>query len=371
MRESDASEELDDGFDLGGVFQSLIGQWKLILLAGVVAASVAFGYVTFLVKPSFTAITQLMPPQQPQSNAAALLGSLAGNVGSTGLPGIKNPADQWLGLLRSQTVATAIVDKFELMKVYDVPLKTQARNRLAERSVIMVGKEGLIRIEVDDHDPQRAAELANAYVKQLQLLTKNLALSEASQRRMYFERLMREAKDNLINAEVVLRSGEINQNLLRASPDRVSLNMAQLRAQISAQEVRIANVETYAANGAAVLKQARAELAALNRQLKELSGSQPEEGEQDKRDDYISRYRNFKYYEALFEIMAKQYEMARADEARQGVALQVVDVATPPERKSKPNKTIITASAGLAGFLLAGLWVIFAPKKSKVSAEAA
>lgn len=359
VHESDASED----FDLGVLFQAIFRQWKLIILAGVISASVAFGYVTFFVKPTFTAVTQLMPPQQPQSNAAALLGSLAGNVGSAGLPGIKNPADQWLGLLRSQTVATAIVEKFDLMKVYDVPLKTLARNQLAQRSVIMVGKEGLIRVEVDDHDPKRAADLANAYVKQLQLLTKNLALSEASQRRMYFERLMREAKDNLINAEVALRSGEINQNLLRASPERVSQGMAQLQAQISAQEVRIANIETYAANGAAVLKQARAELSALNKQFNELSRSQPDVGGNNKRDDYISGYRDFKYYEALFEIMAKQYEMARADEARQGVALQVVDVATPPERKSKPNRSIITASAGLAGLLLAGLWVIFGSKR--------
>jgi tyrosine-protein kinase Etk/Wzc len=349
--ESSADEDVQW---LATKWANLKSAWRFLLAAFLGAGLLAFLITTFAIRPTFTAMTQLMPPQQPQSNAAALLGSLAGVAGGSALGGLKNPADQWLGLLRSQSIADAIVGEFRLTEAYDVKTRASARKILAANSVILVSKEGLIRVEVDDHDPKQAAAIANAYVKQLQLLTRRLALTESKQRRVYFEGLMREAKDNLVTAEIALRSGNVNANLLRASPDKVSLNLAQLKAQISMQEVKVANVATYATADSPVMKMAQSELAELRRQLRELLQGLPEDANETGA-NYISRYRNFKYYEALFEIMAKQYEMARADEARQGVALQVVDVAEPPERKSKPNRGLVTLSAALAGLLLAAV----------------
>ena len=131
--------------------------------------------------------------------------------------------------------------------------------------------------------------------------------------------------------------------------------LAKLKAAITAQEIKLASMRGYLTETAPDFKQAQTELAALRAQMVRAETEEPGagKGQSGADSDYIAKYRDFKYNETLFELFAKQYEIARVDESREGAVIQIVDVALPPERKSKPKKGIIAAGATLAaGFAL-------------------
>jgi len=255
-----------------------------------------------------------------------------------------------VAMLKSRSVQDALIDRFKLQERYNAEFKQDARKSLEGLVRINAGKDGLIDIEVDDKDPQFAADMANAHVDELRQLMGRLALTEAQQRRQFFEQQLKTTKDNLTRAEQALKATGVNSSALKSSPESAVATVAQLQAQIAAQEVKIGSMRGYLAESAPDFKQALTELSALRTQLSKLEKSTPSsEGDS----DYVARFRDFKYHETLFELFAKQYELARADEAREGATIQVVDAAVPPERKSKPKKALIAVLATLAtGFAL-------------------
>jgi len=320
--------------------------------------------ISFVVPPTFTAKTTFLPPQAQQSAAASLLqglGALGGLAGAAA--GIKNPNDQTVALLKSRAVQDALIDEFKLIERYEAKFREDARKTLSTHARISSGKDGLISIEVDDKDPKVAADLANAHLDHLVSLSSRLALTEAQQRRQFFEKQLQDTKANLANAETALRAGGVEPGALKANPVTAVAALAQAQAQIAAQEVRIGAMRGYLAEGAPELRQALTELQALRAQASKLEqtqvpsagqpGSVKGAGSQGGTGDYVTRYRDYKYYETLFELFAKQFELARVDESREGNKIQVVDAAIPPERKSKPKKALIAIISTLAaGFAL-------------------
>ena len=267
--------------------------------------------------------------------------------------GIKNPSDQYIAFMKSNAVKDALIDRFKLMDRYNAKLRTDARLAMDGVTRIASGKDGLMSVEVDDKDPQFAAELANAYVDELRTLMGKLAVTEAQQRRLFFEKQLAQAKDKLTAAEIALKSTGISDSVLKSNPASAVAAVASLKAQVTAQEVKVGAMRGYLAESAPDFKQAMAELANLRAQLAKQDRQDTAPAGQDKGGDYVSNYRNFKYYETLFELFAKQYELARVDESREGAVIQVLDAAQPPERKSKPKKALIAIIATLAsGFAL-------------------
>jgi len=260
-------------------------------------------------------------------------------------------------------VQDALIDEFKLMERYEAKFREDARKTLSTNARIASGKDGLISIEVDDKDPKVAADLANAHLTHLVSLSSRLALTEAQQRRQFFEKQLQDTKAKLTTAETALRAGGVEPGALKANPATAVAALAAAQAQIAAQEVRIGAMRGYLMEGAPELRQALTELQALRAQVGKLEQSQAPNlgaagasaapGAAGAQGDYVTRYRDYKYYETLFELFAKQYELARVDEAREGNKIQVVDAATPPERKSKPKKALIAVIATLAtGFAL-------------------
>lgn len=323
---------------------------RLLIFGPLAAGLVALG-IAFLITPTFTARTSFLPPQQQQSASAAMmaqLGALAGVAASAA--GLKNPADQYVALLKSTSVADRLVDQFKLIELYEVDFRQDARKTLADNTKITAGKDGLIVVEVDDHSPQRAAEMANAYVAELQVLLGRLALTEAQQRRVFFEKQLEETRNNLAEAERALAASGMTPGAVKANPEAAVELVANLQAQVTAQEVKLAAMRGYLTDSAPELVQAQNELAALRTQLRRQEVAEPGAA---KSGGYIDRYRNFKYHETLFELFARQFELAKVDEAREGAVIQVVDTALPPERKSKPKKALIAVLTTLAtGFAL-------------------
>jgi uncharacterized protein involved in exopolysaccharide biosynthesis len=332
----------------------VVDNLRLLLLGPLVVGLAALGF-SFMIAPTFTAKTQFLPPQQQQSAAASMLASLGSLGGLAGAAaGIKNPSDQYLAFMKSVSVQDALIERFKLMERYNAKAKADARLALTGNARIASGKDGLISVEVDDKDPQFAADLANAHVDELHKLLARLAVTEAQQRRVFFEKQLAQTKDNLVKAEQALKSTGVNSSALKSTPAAAVETVARLKAMISAQEVKLASMRGYLSESAPDFKLALNELAAYRSQLAKAEENEPASTSAT---DYVARFRDYKYHETLFELFAKQYELARVDESREGAVIQVLDVAQPPERKSKPKKALIAIIATLAtGFALL-LWV--------------
>lgn len=342
----------NDEIDLLDLLQVIAENLRLLVLGPLAVGLAALG-ISFLITPTFTATTTFLPPQQQQSTAAAMLQSLGALSGVAGAAsGIKNPADQYVAFAESNSIKDALIERFKLVERYEVEFRDDARRALAEAYVrISAGrKDGLVTIEVDDHDPKFAAELANAHIEELTKLLGRLAVTEAQERRAFFERELKKTRDGLASAEAALKETGINETAIKASPEAAVESVASLMAQVAAKEVQIGAMRNYLTDSAPEFRRAQSELAALRTQL-----ARTEKGVKGVNggSDYVAKYRDFKYYETLFELMAKQYEIARIDESREGAVIQVVDTALPPERKSKPKKARIAVITTLAtGFVL-------------------
>jgi uncharacterized protein involved in exopolysaccharide biosynthesis len=350
MNEPQVAEPADDEISLLDLLQVVADNLRLLIIGPLLAGLAALG-IAFALTPTYTATVRFLPPQQQQSAAASMLASLGALGGLAGAAsGLKNPTDQYLAFMRSRSVQDALIDRFGLMQRYEVKLRDDARLVLKDVARASAGKDGLISVEIDDKDPQFAAQLANAHVEELQKLLARLAVTEAQQRRVFFEKQLQQAKDNLTRAEQALKASGVNSSALKATPQAAVEAVARLRAAITAQEIKIASLRGYLSENAPEFRQALTELGAMRAQL---ARAEQQETPVAGGSDYIGRYRDFKYYETLFELFAKQYELARVDESREGAVIQVLDAAQPPERKSKPKRAIIAVIATLAaGFAL-------------------
>lgn len=355
MAQNPSSDD-EDAIDIWSAMAPLVAHLRLLTLGPLFIGLLALGG-TYVIKPTFTARVSFIPPQQQQSAAAsavASLGSLAGLAATAGA--IKSPADQYVALLQSVTVQDRLIDRFNLMQAYDAEYRFDARRDLQENVRISLGKrDGLISVEVDDESPQKAAEIANAHVEELRRMTATLAVTEAQQRRAFFEQQLQRSKERLIAAQQALQGSGFSLGALNAEPKAAAERFARLKAEVTAAEVRLQTMGSYLSDSAPEVLAQRTALAALRTQL--ARAEQPEGIAVP--DGYVSRFRDFKYEEALFELMARQYELARVDESREGALIQIIDVAQPPERKSRPRRalTAIGATLGSALLLVAGVLV--------------
>ncbi|MGB6132950.1 MAG: Wzz/FepE/Etk N-terminal domain-containing protein [Acidobacteriaceae bacterium] len=335
--------------------------------------------IVFLLPTEYTAKVLLLPPQHSNSIATELASQM-GNLGSLAelaAPslGLKNPNDMYVALLKSRTVEDAMVKDYGLMHEYHKRYLSEARKKFEHYTDVDGSeKDGLIHISVEDRNPQRAAELANGYVAQFRLLSEHLAITEASQRRLFFQQQLEQAKDNLADAEVALKKTEETTGLIQLDAQARALieSAAMLRAQIAAKQVEIQGMSTFATGQNAELMEAQQELASLQSQLAKLGGSEqsptslivpkgkvPEAGL-----EYVRRLRDVKYYETVFDILARQYEIAKLDEAKEGAIIQVVDPAIPPDRKSFPPRALIIVGSAVVGLFL-GILVALAAESWK------
>lgn len=246
----------------------------------------------------YTGTTRILPPQQSQSSAGALLSQLGGLAGMAGGSlGIKNPNDLYVAMLKSRTVMETVAKRFDLQKIYEQQTMTDTLAVLGSNTTINSGKDGVIAVEVDDKDPQLAANLANAFIEELNKLMQTYSLTDASQKRTFFEQQLRQAKDRLTDAELVL--------------DKTPTTSLE----------------------------------------------------------YLDAMRNLKYQEAVWEILAKQFEMAKLDESKDFPLIQVLDKAVAPEKKSKPKRSLIVILATFVAFFLAVIWAFVREALSRSGAD--
>lgn len=330
--------------DLREIASTIKENARLLLLGPILAGLLAYA-ISHLITPTFTARTQFLVPQQGAGMASAVLqnlGALGGLAGAA--TGLKNPGDQYVAFLRSTSVETAMVKRFDLQLRYKSEFLSDAIKGLEANTRIVSGKDGLIAIETDDPDPAFAANLANGYVEELSKLLGRLALTESQKRRLFFERQLQDTQKKLTAAQITLESSGINEGALRAEPKGAADAYASLRAKVTDAQVRLQALQQYTTEQAPEYRTALANYQALSAQLNKIeSAYKPSESS-----NYISRYREFKYQETLFDLFAKQYEVAKLDEAKEGPLIQVLDYATAPDRRAKPKRLSIALTSAIA-----------------------
>jgi uncharacterized protein involved in exopolysaccharide biosynthesis len=184
-------------------------------------------------------------------------------------------------------------------------------------------------------------------------LTSELALTEAQQRRVFFERQMQQAKSNLVVAQIALQDSGFSEGAIRAEPRAFADRYSKLRAEITLVEVRLQATRNALSDDTPEVQQARAQLSVLRSELAKAESTNAGIS----KGDYVNRYRDFKYQEALLDLLFRQYELAKVDESRDGPMVQVVDVATTPERKSKPKRGLLAGAAAALALAVMTLWL--------------
>jgi uncharacterized protein involved in exopolysaccharide biosynthesis len=343
------------------------------LVAAVTGIAMLLGIVISLLLPvSYTATTKIMTPQQTQSSAALLMSQLALNPSATSplaaatgaALNLRNPNELYMGLLASRPIADAIIERFGLMSAYHAKDMTAARKSLADNTTITSEKSTLIAISVADTDKKRAADIANAYPEQLRALTKDLAVTEASQRRLFYEQRLKDAKEDLVTAELAFQRIQQEKGLVQLDAQAKALitSLMDLHAQVAAKEVQLQALRSYSTEQNPEVQLLESQLASLRDQtarLEERSGSPPSGG-LDLKDvagagaEYLRAEHELEYRQALFDLLLKQYDAARWDEAKNAAVIQVVEGAIPPDRKSAPHRIVIVLIFTLLGML--GAW---------------
>lgn len=348
------------------ILTALARQKKILftvpLITGVLAIAAAF-----LIKPTFSSTAVILPPQQQSSGVSAMLGQLGGLAGAAGgITGLKNPNDLYVAMLQSRTIADKLISHFDLKTRFEVETLDEARKKLDGMATAASDKAGTISVLVEDKDPKFAAELANAFVSELSNLTKGLAITDAAQRRLFFEKQLIAVKDDLANAEIALRKTQESTGMLQldGQVQGIIRNVAQLEGTIAAKEVQLNAMRSFATNNNPDLQRLQGEIQGYQAQLEKLktgklskdgdlmvpTGKIPEVGI-----EYIRSLRNVKYQETIFELLSKQYELAKIDEAKESSNIQILDNAVPAEKKSKPKKLIII----LIGFIGGAFFALF------------
>lgn len=328
-------------------------KWLILgwALAGVVIAIIATLRATTLYKAQAT----VMPPEQQQSSAALLsqLGALTAFAGVGSNLGLKNPADLYIAILQTNLVADNMVNRFDLMDVYKIHDLDGAAGTLRSRSKFIANKDGLLQISVEDPNPKLAVTLVNGYADELFNQNNRLAIGAATQRRRFFQQQLAEEKDHLADAEIALKQTQQSTGVLQLSGQAQNIigQEANIHANITSHEVQLGALLASSTEENPDVVRLRTELKGLREQLQLLqkgtNGAMLSQREFPAAGlEYIRKERDLQYHQTLYDLLARQLEAARIDEAKASPAVQMVDPPQIPKVKSWPKPFI---------FILAGL----------------
>ena len=354
----------------------LIGRLRIIAAVSLALALLALA-VSFLFKNNYEATAAILPPRQEQSVSSLLsgqLGSLAAlggggsNIGAA--LNLKNPNEIWLGLLRSRTMTSHLVDQFNLKATYHKKLEQDAIKALIAHTEIDIAKNNLISITVTTHDPVFSSQLANAYVDELHRLNTTLALTDSSQRRVFFQQQLTLEKDILAKAEADFQETQKRVGIIQPNgqADMAARNIAAVRAEIIVQSAQLSALETYATPDNPEYQRLQSQIAGLQKQLDSLENSNKPSAPGDieiptsrlpaSALEYTRKLRELRLQEEIYELLVKQFEAAKIDEARTAPLIQVVDSAVPAERKAGPHRLLIALGVGVLSFVIGVLWTV-------------
>jgi len=345
-----------------------LGQEKLTLIVVTLLAALAGILVSLFTPASYVSRTSIMPSQQTGAGSGGL-GSLSGLTGLAGLSGIassiKSTDEMFIALMRSYSVQFLIIEQFKLKERYGARNIEEARIALNNKlSIVPDKKSGLLTIDVEDKDPEFAAQLANAQVKELNAILSRLAVTEAQQRRAYYEQQILNTQTKIPKLQFEFKDAQKNSGLEVAS---LLSEVGTLPGQIAAKELQLQVLSRFATDMNPDFKRLSVEISALRTQLaryelskiesKNIEPTKPGQLFENPKVNFVQKatqaYNTLRIQEALLDGYVKQLELAKVDEAKEGPVVQVVDEAKPPEMRAKPERTKLVISFTFVGLIIA------------------
>jgi len=344
---------------------------KRMILGITIGVGLLTTIVSFLLPLTFRGETRIIPPQQgKQDMASQMLGQLGGAAGLLGATiAVKTPNEMYVEILKSRTILDRVIDKYKLMDSYREKYREDARKELLKAFKAKEEKKsGIIILSVEDRDPKKAAEMANSFVQELKNVVSGLAVTEAAQKRLFFEEQLRGTKASLFRAEEEVKTFQQETGAMQidAQARAVIEGIAGLRARIASREVQLKVLRSYATAQNPDLQKIEEEVQGLRTELGKLESNEgkghdplmPTGRMVTIGTEYLRKLRDRRYYEIMYELLSKQYELARLDEARDAVVIQILDPAVPPDKKVKPNRPLLVSLSMMIAFLVS-LFVAF------------
>jgi len=370
-------EYLEDEGRLTEDFLVLLKRKKMIFFI-VFVAIVSSVIVSLLLPKMYTATARILPPQESSSGLSGLLSGAGGGLASLagGLIGGKTTSDLYVGILKSRTVADALIEKFNLKELYKAEYLADVYKKLAKRANIDVSrKDQIISVSVEDRDPQRAAQMANTYVEELDKINRTVNITEGHRKRVFLENRLNKVKEDLSKAEVDLKEFQEKYKVVAIEEQaKVAIEgAARIKGEIIVAQTELEVLKEFGTerqNEAIMLK---SRIAELQSQLARIEKGNPGKGvaKLGKGDSNfylpfnelpalgmrLARLmREAKIQENVFELLTSQHELAKIEEAKDVNTIQVLDRAVPPDKKSSPKRTLIVIlSTFLAFFFAVGL----------------
>jgi tyrosine-protein kinase Etk/Wzc len=334
--------------------------------------------VVTIIPVQYTGTAVILAPQTSSTSLSMILGQLGGGASNSltsilpeGIDsGFRTPGETYIGILSSRSVADDLISKFKLVQLYHCKTLVDTRKKLARHTRIEITKGSLIRIVVDDHSAQRAADMANYYVDVLYHINEHLALTQASQRRVFLENQVMTESDALAKAEIEFKQAQEATGVIQLSgqAELTLRTIAQLRGELVSRELQLQQLRTVATENNETVSNLETSIAAIRNQLEkaEKGGSDSDIADYflpagrvpTAELEYIRKVRQLKYHEALYEMLSKQYQVARLDEAKSPPLIQVVDRAIVLDKRSWPPRTLLVLLSGLMSLTFACMFVL-------------
>ena len=367
--------------DLLSIFVCLLRGKRTVLLY--VLWSLAIGVAVSLLWPTtYRSTTEVLPPQQRASGISSMMNEVSAGAAALATAGTelqaRSAAETYVHMLQAQPVLDGVIDQFQLMQLYHRKYKTDTRKKLLACTSISVSKEGFVSLTVEDRDRDRAAAMANSYVEQMRVLSRRLLLTESSQRRFFYECQLEKVKEELSQAEVAFKSMQQNSQVISLDAQAKTMieGAAQLRAQLATKQVELERLRGFATSNNPQVQGIEDELRGLRTELArvEASGGGGYSGMSLSRVPaaelkFVRATREMRYQESVYDLLMKQYEMARMDEARDAPNVQVLQTAMPSERPAWPIKSVVVGLSGLMGMIAGCTKVIGAAWRDNLTAE--
>jgi capsule polysaccharide export protein KpsE/RkpR len=389
-------EEVSRVYDLDGrrrrdrtvAWLRLLWERRSFLSRVVIYGLILSAAVAFVIPSRFTSVARLMPPDNQSGSGLAMMAATLSATGSSGsggglgeiagdLLGAKSTSDLFVGVVSSRTSEDALIEKFDLKKVYGVRLMQDARKTLADHTNVEVDrKTQIITISVTDRSPQRAAAMAQTYVEELNLLVSQLSTSAARRERIFLEGRLQSVNQDLEVAERTF-SQFASKNTAIDVPEQGKAMVdaaAVLQGQLIAAESELEGLKQIYTDNNVRVRSLTARVAELRDQLNKVVGNDgTAPGAPEALGDstypsirklpllgvtYADLYRQTKVQEAVFATLTQQYELAKVQEAKEIPTVKVLDAPDLPEHKSYPPRlAIILIGSFLALFV--GVSMIF------------
>jgi tyrosine-protein kinase Etk/Wzc len=316
----------------------------------------------------YTASAKLLPPQKETGGGlSALLSQTSGLAGLAGVIGLGGSNDLYIVILKSRSVADAVIKRLDLQKEFKSKSLEDARRSLEGAVKFQAGKDGIITITADSKDPAKAALLANSIVDELSRRSMQLNLTKVGAERLFLEKRLDVVRQDLKNAENDMRGFQEKYKTIKVDAQATAAieGIARLKAEIVTKEVQLASLRNSMTDENSEVKTLQAAISKLKSQLGIMTGSGgtdntiPAVGNVPALGvEYARKLRELKIQEAIFEQLSKQYEVAKLNEAKDSSSLQVLDEAVVPLKKSRPKRSLIVMLSTVTAFFVS-IFVVF------------